>query len=369
MKIVLFIDSLTTGGAQRQLTWLARLLKGQGHDVSVLVYYDKAFFQETLDAEPKIPVYLLKWSGQFSRLFQAWKFMRKERPEVVISFLHVPNFLSSLIRLFGVRYRLIVSERNNDLKAPNLRVRCRLWMHRVADRVVPNSHAQAAYLNMHAAFLNPKIRVISNCVDLDALAPSGDASEETKRDCLKLVILARIERQKNGIRLAQALFEYEKERGGLPRIDVDWYGRENHAAQGVRSEIEEQFKRSGFVDGIRFHDAVKNVRSVYRSADALCLPSLHEGCANVICEAMASGLPILASDAGDNGYLVKDGNNGFIFDGLNVSTIVKALKRFAAMDVEARLKFGRASRARAEAMLSKERFIKEWSELLEEVVR
>ncbi|MEC8189658.1 MAG: glycosyltransferase family 4 protein [Verrucomicrobiota bacterium] len=368
MKIVLFSDSLTSGGAQRQLTFLARILKGKGYEVDVLVYYDKGFFREILEAEPAIPVHLLKWSGQLDRIIKVWKFMRSKKPEVVISFLHVPNFLSSLIRLLGGGYRLIVSERNNDLLAPSLRAKCRFWMHRIADNVVPNSHAQAAYLNKHAAYLNPKIRVISNCVDLKLFVPSIDAAKEINCDSIKVVVVARIEEQKNGVRLAQALAEYEKTRGHLPRMEVDWYGRENHAAQGVRSAIEEQLRSCGHLDGIRFHDPVKNVQSVYVSADLLCLPSLHEGCANVICEAMAFGLPILASDAGDNAYLVEDGTNGFIFEGLNVSTIVEALKRFAAMDVDSRLEFGRASRARAETMLSKERFLREWCELIEEVV-
>lgn len=367
MKIVLFIDSLTSGGAQRQLTCLARLLTGQGHDVSVLVYYDKAFFQAVLDQKPKIPVHLLKWSGQFSRLFEVWKFMRRERPQLVISFLHVPNFLSSLVRICGGGFNLIVSERDNDLKAPNLRVKCRLWMHRAADFVVPNSHAQAAYLNHYAPFLKAKLSVISNCVDLDFLAATPAVEKTGDCDCLKLVILARIEEQKNGLRLAQALCAYEKTRGDLPRIDVDWYGRENHAAQGVRSAIEEQLRRSGNPNGIRFHDTVKDVGAVYRLADALCLPSLHEGCANVICEAMASGLPVLASDAGDNAYLVEDGSNGFIFDGLSVESIVNTFRNFVYMTDAQRLEFGRSSRLRAEEMLSKERFVQEWNELIEVV--
>jgi glycosyltransferase involved in cell wall biosynthesis len=365
MKIVLFIDSLTSGGAQRQLTCLARLLTGQGHDVSVLVYYDKAFFKAVLDQEPRIPVHLLKWSGQFSRLFEVWKFMRREGPQLVISFLHVPNFLSSLVRICGVGFNLIVSERDNDLKAPNLRVKCRLWMHRAADFVVPNSHAQAAYLNRYAPFLKSKLSVISNCVDLDSLAATPALEKTGDCDCLKLVILARIEEQKNGLRLAQALGEYEKTRADLPQIVVDWYGRENHAAQGVRPAIEEQLRNSGALDRIRFHDAVKDVGAVYRSADALCLPSLHEGCANVICEAMASGLPVLASRAGDNAWLVKHEENGYIFDELCVEAIVDAFRSFARMTAARRLEFGRSSRLRAEEMLSKERFVQEWSELIE----
>lgn len=367
MKIILFIDSLTSGGAQRQLTWLARLLKTQGHDVSILIYYEKYFFKDILDEDPAIPLHLIRWSGQFSRLFQTWKFLRKERPEVVISFLHVPNFLSSLVRLCGGGFRLIVSERDNDLKPPTLRVKCRLWMHLVANSVVPNSHAQATYLNTHAAFLNSKVRVISNCVDLDTLDPSLDTVDNRDDACLKLVVLARIEEQKNGLRLAQALAEYDKTRGDLPQIDVDWYGRENHAKQGVRAAIEEHLRGSGALKRIRFHDPVKDVKAIYRSADALCLPSIHEGCANVICEAMASGLPILASGAGDNAYLVEDGTNGFIFNELEVSGIVAALKCFAELSLKQRVEFGRSSRLRAERMLSKERFVKEWSELIEVV--
>lgn len=368
MRIVLFIDSLTSGGAQRQLTWLARLLKDVGHDVSLLIYYDKPFFNWVLEEAPVIPVYQIKWKGQLTRLYKVWKFLRQANPDLVISFLHVPNFLASIVRLVGGRFRLIVSERNNDLASPSLRVGLRLRMHSVADVVVPNSFAQSNYLAKHAPYLKSKMRVISNCVDLDLLARRGSVRVvERSPSQLRLVVLARIDEQKNGLRLAKALGEYNRTRGDLPIVRIDWYGRESHMLKGIRAEIDTLLEEVGIEDLFFFHEPVENIVSVYHAADALCLPSLHEGCANVICEGMAAGLPILASSAGDNPYLVEHEKNGLIFDGFEVGTIVKALIRFAEMSHEERSDFGRASRVRAEQMLSKERFLKEWTGLIESV--
>ena len=50
MKIVCLIDNLSAGGAQRQMVMLAKLLKQNGHDITILTYYPHDFFlQEVLD--------------------------------------------------------------------------------------------------------------------------------------------------------------------------------------------------------------------------------------------------------------------------------------------------------------------------------
>ena len=53
---------------------------------------------------------------------------------------------------------------------------------------------------------------------------------------------------------------------------------------------------------------------MYRRVDGLVMPSRYEGMSNVILEAMASGLPVLASRVGGNIDLVQDGQTGYLFD-------------------------------------------------------
>ncbi len=76
--------------------------------------------------------------------------------------------------------------------------------------------------------------------------------------------------------------------------------------------------------------AVSNVPDVMRSLDLFVLPSLSEGISNTILEAMASGLPVIATSAGGNIELLQDGQTGRLFPPGDVQTLVKLLKEYVA---------------------------------------
>jgi glycosyltransferase involved in cell wall biosynthesis len=96
----------------------------------------------------------------------------------------------------------------------------------------------------------------------------------------------------------------------------------------------------------------KDIPELLHRYDALILPSLWEGLPNVVCEALAAGLPVLASDVSDNARLVQHGVTGFIFDPKQPDAIANAISQFAVLDQDTRARFGRAARAFAEKELS-----------------
>jgi L-malate glycosyltransferase len=83
------------------------------------------------------------------------------------------------------------------------------------------------------------------------------------------------------------------------------------------------------------------VASLMRSSDMLCLPSYMEGTPNVVKEAMASGLPVIASRVGGVPNLVKDGETGLLFDVGDIDGIRSRLKKLL-QDVELRRHMGRS---------------------------
>ena len=89
-----------------------------------------------------------------------------------------------------------------------------------------------------------------------------------------------------------------------------------------------------------------------RRYDALVLPSMWEGVPNVVCEALASGLPVLASDVSDIPLLLQDGVNGFLFAPHKVEGIAGAIIRFGALPASGRGAMATAGRAFAETRLS-----------------
>jgi len=114
-KILCLIDSLGAGGAQRQIVGLATFLKEKGYDVTVAIYHidnGEQFYANNLLSAGIPYVFLKKAEKKFTRPFYIASYIRKTRPDVVISYLFTPCICACFARVFNRRFRLIVSERN-----------------------------------------------------------------------------------------------------------------------------------------------------------------------------------------------------------------------------------------------------------------
>jgi glycosyltransferase involved in cell wall biosynthesis len=82
-----------------------------------------------------------------------------------------------------------------------------------------------------------------------------------------------------------------------------------------RLDLSNRAETLGVADRIRWlgWQSKENLPQLYREADALVHPSLYEGSPNVVLEAMASGIPTVASDTPGNRSVVRDGENGLLY--------------------------------------------------------
>jgi glycosyltransferase involved in cell wall biosynthesis len=127
------------------------------------------------------------------------------------------------------------------------------------------------------------------------------------------------------------------------------------------------------IQGLGLHQSVKffgrvaheKLASFYGLADVFVLPSLNEGMSNTMLEALASGLPIVATVTGGTEELVADGENGWYIGKESSEDIALKLEK-VLIDEGLRKKMGRASRARAERM-SWENVAKRYAETYEKV--
>ncbi|MFK7928730.1 MAG: glycosyltransferase, partial [Myxococcota bacterium] len=175
MRVVLVIDSLGSGGAQRQLVLVFNELLRQGVDVWLVYYQDHHHFRSAVpDAyrhrvlslhEPAIGV------ADYARLLKAN--LRRLSPDVVVSFLRGPAMLVAGIRASGLNFHWIASERAGQLELTRLaRVVGYLAALRLADRVAPNSAAMADTL-VRVGIPRRRICVVPNGVTLDEAALSA----------------------------------------------------------------------------------------------------------------------------------------------------------------------------------------------------
>jgi len=101
----------------------------------------------------------------------------------------------------------------------------------------------------------------------------------------------------------------------------------------------------GLTDRIEWLGQVAHdeLSAIYRRADLFVLPSLSEGMPNVVLEAMASGLPILATRVPGSEELVRDGDNGFLVPAGDIAALGETLSRLLG-DANLRRRMGLKSR-------------------------
>ena len=355
MKILCLIEALGSGGAERQLTGLAAMLKEKGNDVKVVTYYHKDFYRSVLDKAGVKFEYLAKAQSKIRRIPELAKAIHSFRPEAVIAYSPSAAEVTCLLKRIGFKYKLIVSERNTT-QFYDKREKVRFYSFRWADWIVPNSHSQSRFIIKHCPNLEQKIQVITNFVDIDYFSPSVERKAEDER--IRMVCVGRLFPQKNVLSFLDVVKRL-KDNGVI--LHIEWYG---HNEGEYADECMEKVKHLGIEGMITFKGAVENVLDVYRSADVFCLPSLYEGFPNVVCEAMSCGVPVLCSRVCDNPDIVENHKQGLLFDPTSVDDMTNTITHFLGLTKEERQGMRVACREKAVRMFAKEHFIEQYEQLL-----
>jgi glycosyltransferase involved in cell wall biosynthesis len=166
------------------------------------------------------------------------------------------------------------------------------------------------------------------------------------------------------------LAQFGKTSGFVP--EVAWAGQRDTSPRGQRyceqldallaglPEVRSRWTWLGLRD---------DIPQLLGQCDALIHPSLYEGMPNAVCEALAAGRPVLASAVCDHPLLVADGERGFLFDPCSPDDMVKAMTRFAQLDVSAREVLEINARQYAHARLGIHAMVDRYEALLAETAR
>ena len=282
------------------------------------------------------------------------------KPNATLAFFGVPSGVVAWLakKLYHIPY--IVSLRGGDvpgfrpydfdvyhkLIAPFLRV---IW--RNAGAVVANSSGLRTLANAFDPRL--EIPVIPNGIDLPAYkTPERDWSFP------RLLSVGRIVHQK-GLDVAMRAL------GGLKELSWEWQiagdGPQMTALQSLAEEL-------GIGDRVIFPGwhSREQLRDRYRTANIFLFPSRHEGMPNAVLEAMASGLPVIASCIAGNEELVVPDKTGYLVPSEDIEALRTALKKMLR-DPALREKLGSASRQHVEENYSWESTAQQYALLLEKV--
>lgn len=355
MKILCFIDNLGAGGAQRQLVGLSRMLKQKGHQVEVCSYQDNNFFKDNIESNGIVCTQIGNEQTPRRQLFHIlYSYFKAIKPEVVITYLERPCMIASAFRLLGLKYKLIVSERNTNTRFTK-QDWLRFQLFRIADFVVPNSHSQANFINEQCPFLRKKTVTITNfCSFLDYVPES-----KYRKSVPEIVIAASIWPPKNTLGFIEAVKLMADHKVSF---HVSWYGLVDES--DYYKQCKKMISKYRIGRYIELLPKTKQLAEKYAEADYFCLPSFYEGTPNVLCEAICMSLPSICSNVCDNPIYVKDGENGFLFDPTSSEDIADKLQRAINLSDADYEKYCMRSRKIAEATLSEEKFIEQYLNII-----
>ena len=371
MKVVLLIRSLEIGGTERQVVELARGLKAQGVDLLVLTFYPGGTLRPQIEAAG-VAIDDLGKRGRWNVLrfvLRLAQTLRRERPEVLYSFLPMANILSAVMKplvpdmrvLWGVRASNMDLSRYDRLSRWSSAIEVALS--RFADCIVANSQAGQRYC-IEKGFPRDRMRVIVNGVDCEQYRFDLAGRVRVRKqwsigDGEFLVgISARLDPMKGYETFLQAAVICRRDGRPFRFVCVgDGPGRyrkhlhEMHADLGLR----------GFVIWAGDRD---DMTAVYSALDVLCSASLAEGFSNSIAEAMACERVCVVTDVGDSAAIV--GEAGIVVPANDPPALAGAIGRVQAWSAEERHETGLQARLCVEHNASLARLVQQTCHALRE---
>jgi glycosyltransferase involved in cell wall biosynthesis len=297
-RIGMVIGQLTVGGAEGQLLELIRGLDRDRFDPVVYSLSEQAGGMQPRFEAAGVRVERIGAIG-WTRARRLAAACRRDRIDVVHSWLFIANSYAWVARRLGVRAPLVTSARNCKSQGIGHHA-LNVAAFRGSARVIANSQQVRTYIVDAYRAPARRIDVIYNGVDTTrfSTAPPHQA------DAPIVVAAGRLVAQKNFALLVDAAARLHAEVPGA-RFRIAGTGPQHEA-------LRERIRTAGLQDVIELLGERSDIDAVFRAADVFWLTSSWEGLPNVVIEAMASGLPVVATDVGGARELFVSGREGFL---------------------------------------------------------
>ncbi len=294
------------------------------HAVICLTDYDPDYVQRVRNANCELRS-LHKRPGQDPRLWSGmWRALREFRPHV----LHTRNFAALEMQLvgaaLGVRGR-VHGEHGWDVQDLDGSVRkyrlARRFIGHAVHRFIALSRDLERYLVGPVGIPAAKVSQVYNGVDCDRFRPPANPRDG---DPLVIGTVGRMKTVKNQTLLCRAFADL-----AARRPDLAAGARLRLVGSGpLAAECRNIAAAAGIADRLDLVGDSDTVEEELRAMDVFVLPSLAEGISNTILEAMASGLPVIATRVGGNPELIADGDSGVLVAVEDEAAMSTALERY-----------------------------------------
>ncbi len=296
-KVVFLLQDLKFGGTQRQtLELAARLDRAEFHpEIWLLVAGDDLV---PTAQERGIPmVWLSRQAGGGPIcLVKFWRYLRKNPVELLVLLTTVPNIWG---RIFGRVLGTPIIVGNCRGGAPHRQHERWLWP--LADHIICNSQAEERILTGHYGIPGERVTVIPNGVDAEYFSPPPDKALGQKQVILSV---GRLEPQKDHDTLLSAFRQVAEQE---PKAEL-WIVGDGSRRDALQLQSNQLFQPGR----VRLLPGRPDLLPLLREAAVFVLSSRWEGLPNVVLEAMAAGLPVVATQVGGVPEVVLPGQTGWL---------------------------------------------------------
>lgn len=378
IQIIHVIHRLNVGGLENGLVNLINHLPADKYQHAIICLTESSDFKRRIHRNDVDVYELHKCDGKDIRIYwRLWILLRRLRPLIVhtrnLSALEsgvVAAFAGVPIRIHGEHGRDIYDLYGNNTKYKRLRRLCAPFI----DQFIALSRDLEFWLKNEVGISPYKIVQLYNGVDTQRFHPRSNRTHDPKQfpsgflssDSIIIGTVGRLEPVKDQMTLLQAFLQLRKSapmHSERCRLVILGDGPLHSKIEQLLAQIDEQTRNYVWLAGSR-----DDVPDILRNFDIFVLPSLGEGISNTILEAMASGLPVVATRVGGNQELVQEGVTGCLVSAADPDEMANALLTYLD-DPELGQKQGQAGRKRAEELYSLNTMMQSYQTVYDDLLR
>jgi glycosyltransferase involved in cell wall biosynthesis len=380
VRVVYALPGLDVGGTERHVVTLATRIDRRRFDPLVVCTTAGGPLEETL-AEAGVPLFVLGFRGLTARPSQAAQrllhcvgtlrrfaaFLRSSRADILHAFLPEACVLGTAAGLLARTRAVVVSKRAMCYFKEFHPVYAVLenFANLMADAITVNSLAVREDVRKTERFLGRKITLVYNGIESHADPPGERPSAHPPGISVApgaplVTYVANLRDGKAHVCLVEAAREVLAAVANARFLLV---GREGREAAEVRDHI----RRHGLEGKVLLAGPREDVPAVLRATTIAAHPGEQEGFSNAILEAMAAGLPVVASRAGGNPEAVVDGETGILFPPGDAGAMAQAILSLLRDPARAKA-MGNAGRRRVLELFSIRKMIAEVEQLYERLL-
>lgn len=357
LPALFLVTTFDRGGAERILTRWATGLSREKYAVRVAALQGRSGAMAGDLTRAAIPAHDLRMAckGDLRVLPRLARLLCRERIRILITFLFHPTLLG---RVVGWCCRVpirVSSERSMTAGGGGCRLLGR-WTAPLATHVVAVSERVAAHAARELRIPSDRLSTIVNGVDLDHFRPVRSSRDA---DAPVIGCTARLHGENDHATLLRA-FAQVRERWASARLLLVGRGPEEPRLRALAHAL-------GVAEHVSWVGEQADVFPYLREMTLYVQPSLAAGIPNSVLEAMAAGLPVVATDVGGTPEVVLDGQTGRLVAPGNPSALTEAMVA-VLRDPRLAEEFGKAGRARVEARFGEDAMLREVEVLLDRLV-